>query len=54
MYVARRSSEFRLGAQSTWKTTLGGALLDTPDVTQVTQDLLAYWRGASNPVRIAQ
>lgn len=54
MYVARRSSEFRLGAQSTWKTTLGGALLDTPDVTKVTHDLVEYWRRAPNPVRIAQ
>jgi len=41
LYVARRSTVFVSGEKASYKTTLGGALLDTPWVTGVKQSLAA-------------
>jgi hypothetical protein len=39
LYVASRSSVFRAGKESSWKMTLGGSLIDVPDVQEVALDL---------------
>lgn len=41
LYVARTSSVFTVGKRTTWKTTIGGALLDTPDIVGAKRDLFA-------------
>lgn len=39
IYVASRSSEFHAGQETTWKMTLGGSLIDVPDVQEIAADL---------------
>jgi hypothetical protein len=39
LYVASRSSQFRNGQQTTWTMTIGGSLIDAPDVQEVALDL---------------
>jgi hypothetical protein len=41
LYIAQRSSSYRAGENANWKTTLGGALIDTADVLGVIGDLRA-------------
>jgi hypothetical protein len=41
LFIARRSTTFLAGAQTTWETTLGGALIDTDDIQGVIADLRA-------------
>lgn len=35
LWVANRSSTFVRGEETSWKTTLGGALIDTPDIVEI-------------------
>lgn len=35
LWIARRSSQFKAGKAGSWKTTLGGSLIDTPDITEM-------------------
>jgi hypothetical protein len=39
LYVASRSSVFHQSAETSWKMTLGGSLIDVPDVQEVVGDL---------------
>lgn len=39
IYVATRSSTFRQGQETSWRTTVGGALLDNPDLVAVVKEL---------------
>lgn len=39
LYIARITSTFTTGDQTTWKATVGGALLDTPDIVAAKADL---------------
>lgn len=41
LYVAQRTLEFTTGENTSWKLTLGGALLDTPDIVETKADLRA-------------
>jgi hypothetical protein len=41
LYVASRSSTFRAGQSTEWKMTLGGSLIDSPNVQAVALDLYA-------------
>jgi hypothetical protein len=41
LYVAQRNLEFTTGENGSWKLTLGGALLDTPDIVETKADLRA-------------
>lgn len=41
LYIARTTSTFAAGKQASWKATIGGALLDTPDIVMAKQDLFA-------------
>lgn len=41
LYLANTSSTFITGEQTSWTSTLGGALLDTPDIVRVKADLAA-------------
>jgi hypothetical protein len=41
LYVASRSSVFRAGEETSWKMTLGGSLIDSPDVQEIAADVYA-------------
>lgn len=41
-WIAQKQSTFTAGRETTWKQTLGVALLDTPDVVEVVRDLAPY------------
>lgn len=50
MYVATKQTSFTLGKSTKWTTTLGGALIDTPDVSAVKQAVYdARRRGVAVP-----
>lgn len=48
MWIAQRSSTMTLGEGAKWEMTLGGALIDTPDIQQLIADLDAPWHGEAN------
>lgn len=41
LYIAQRSMDFTTGENASWKLTLGGALLDTPDIVETKTELRA-------------
>jgi hypothetical protein len=45
-WIASKQATFTAGKETTWKQTLGVALLDTPDVVEVVEDLHAFLNGA--------
>lgn len=50
MWVASRSSTFTAGAKTTWSMSLGGSLIDTPDIVAIKDDITkARARGLEIP-----
>jgi hypothetical protein len=45
LWIAQRSTSMRLGENAEWKMTLGGSLIDTPDIQAVIAELDAPWQG---------
>lgn len=48
IWIAERSTTFKLGEQTAWSTSLGGALIDVPDVVDMTTVINAASRGGES------
>jgi hypothetical protein len=57
MWISNRSSTFQTGEQTSWVMTLGGSLIDTPDMVllrEIDPSDDARWVGRPDDVRTAQ
>lgn len=53
LYIATRSQVFRTGQDGSWKMTLGGSLLDTPDIQGVLADIARVdWSNDSQSIPV--
>lgn len=43
LWIARRSMAFSSGENTEWKSTLGGSLIDTPDISEIKQDIITLF-----------
>lgn len=46
LWVARRSMAFTAGESTSWKSTIGGSLIDTPDIAEIKQDIVTLFNTA--------
>jgi hypothetical protein len=49
LWVASRQSTFRTGKNASWVMSLGGSLIDTPDIVHIKQDIVEARRRGSGP-----